>query len=269
MNTARRIAKNTLVMIIGDIAGKILTLIYIIYAARYFQAEGFGTLSFALAFTAMFGIFSDIGFYELIVIEVARRKQLARKYIGYVTPLKVVVVTLVFGVMCLIVNLMGYSTQTVKIVYIIGLSVVFDAFSAVSNATFQAFEKMEYISIGKILKNSLLLVGVFFIIWRRLGLISFAYVYLLSSIALLVYSIVITAKLFVRPKLEIDSKFWKWLLKRGAPFWASGVFVAIYHDIDKIMLSIMVGDTAVGWYSAAYKLIVCLLYTSPSPRDRG
>jgi len=65
MSTVRRIAKNTLVWFFGDIVGKILSLVFVIYAARYLHAEGYG--SFALAFTGMFGILSDIGFYELIL----------------------------------------------------------------------------------------------------------------------------------------------------------------------------------------------------------
>ena len=66
MSTVRRVAKNTLVWLFGDIVGKILSLAFVIYAARYLHAEGYGILSFALAFTGI-GILSDIGFYELIV----------------------------------------------------------------------------------------------------------------------------------------------------------------------------------------------------------
>ena len=72
MSTVRRVAKNTLVWFFGDIVGRILSLAFVIYAARHLHAEGYGILSFALAFTGMFGILSDIGFYELIVRGVAR-----------------------------------------------------------------------------------------------------------------------------------------------------------------------------------------------------
>jgi len=66
MSTVRRIAKNTLFWPFGEIVGKILSLTFVIYAAKYLHAEGYGILSFALAFTGI-GILSDIGFYELIV----------------------------------------------------------------------------------------------------------------------------------------------------------------------------------------------------------
>jgi len=258
MSTVGRIAKNTVVMFFGEIVGKVLALIFVIYVARYLQAEGFGILSFALAFTGMFNIFSDIGFYELIVREVARNKKLADKYVGSVATLKAIIVTIMFGSMCLAINAMGYPFQIIKIVYIIGLSIVFDAYTMVSNAIFQAFEKMEYISIGKILKNTLLLVGALLIISNGYGLIAFACLYLLTSLVVLIYSLSVMVCYFTKPKLKIDVNFWRWLLKEGVPFWASSVFVAIYHNIDKVMLSMMVGNEAVGFYSAAYKLIASM-----------
>jgi len=259
MSTVRRVAKNTLVWFFGDIVGKILSLAFIIYAARYLHAEGYGILSFALAFTGMFGILSDIGFYELIVREVARDKKLINKYVENIATIKVIIVVAVYGLMCLVINLMGYPTQTIVVVYILGLSIVFDAFAMIFNATFQAFERMEYISLGKILKNSMLLFGALLIISKGLGLVSFAVLYLIASLTLLIYNIIISIRNFTRPpRLRVDLKFWRWLIKEGVTFWATGVFAVLLNNVDKVMLSVMVGDTTVGLYSAAYRLVSTL-----------
>ena len=102
------------------------------------------------------------------------------------------------------------------------------------------------------------LAGVFIIIYGNMGLLAFAYLYLIGSLFIFAYSFTITAMKFARPKFEIDKRFCKWLIKEGLPFWASFVFIKIYYDIDKVMLSMMVGDVVVGWYSAAYRLVVTL-----------
>ena len=258
MSTVRRVAKNTLVWFFGDIVGKILSLAFVIYAARYLHAEGYGILSFALAFTGMFGILSDIGFYELIVREVARDKQKAGKYIGNVIILKSFLVAIMFGLLCATINMMNYPSKTVELVLILGISIAIDAFSVAFHAIFHAFERMEFISLGKILKNAMFLAGVFIIIYGNMGLLAFAYLYLIGSLFIFAYSFTITAMKFARPKFEMDKRFCKWLIKEGLPFWASSVFIKIYYDIDKVMLSMMVGDVAVGWYSAAYRLVVTL-----------
>ena len=60
MNTVQRIAKNTGVLLISQITSYIIGFFLIMYTARYLGAEGFGILSFALAFTGIFGVFSDL-----------------------------------------------------------------------------------------------------------------------------------------------------------------------------------------------------------------
>ena len=80
MNTVQRIAKNTGVLLVSQIASYIIGFFFVMYTARYLGAAGFGILSFALAFTGIFGVFSDLGLSTLTVREAARDKSLARKY---------------------------------------------------------------------------------------------------------------------------------------------------------------------------------------------
>ena len=258
MGAVRRIAKNTVVMIAGQIFGKILSLIFVIYVARYLQAEGFGILSFALAFAGMFHIFADIGFYELTVREVARDKKLAGKYVGNIMVLKVILVTFVFGLICLTINAMNYPILTITVVYIIGLSIVFDAFSVISNAIFQAFESLELITIGTVLRGVLLVIGGIIAIRNGWDILAFASLYLMASLAVFMYSLPLMLVKFAKPKFEIDLDFWKFVLKEGVPFWASAVLTTIFYNIDKVMLSAMIGNEAVGYYSASYRIISTL-----------
>jgi len=94
MNTVQRIAKNTGVLLVSQIASYIIGFFFVMYSARYLGAEGFGInpfkkhlrkmlrISFALAFTGIFGVFSDLGLSTLTAREAARDKSLARKYFG-------------------------------------------------------------------------------------------------------------------------------------------------------------------------------------------
>jgi len=71
------------------------------YTARYLGAEGFGILSFALAFTGIFGVFSDLGLSTLTVREVACDKTLASKYLGNIAVMKIILVVITFGLIAL------------------------------------------------------------------------------------------------------------------------------------------------------------------------
>ena len=157
MNIVQRIAKNTGVLLLSQIVSYILGFFYVVYAARYLGAAGFGILSFALAFTGIFGVFTDLGLRPLTVREVARNKSLAPKYLANVSVMKIILVSITFGLIALVINLLGYPKQTIKVVYLIALSVIFGAFTGMFYSIFQAFEKMEYQSLGQILNSALML----------------------------------------------------------------------------------------------------------------
>jgi len=260
MNTVQRIAKNTAVLLAATIISKVLSFFYVMYTARYLGAEGFGILSFALAFTGIFGVLTDLGLSPLTVREVARDKSSAKKYLNNISVMKAILVTITFALIAIVINLLGYPEQTIKVVYLISLSVVFNSFTGMFYSIFRAFEKMEYQSLGQILNSILMLVGALFAISRGFSVIGFASLYFLISVVALVYSFVISIWKFVKPKTEVDWNFWKLTIKESLPFGLSGIFITIYYWIDSVMLSLMKGNEVVGWYNAAYRLIVILLF---------
>ena len=260
MNTIQRIAKNTGVLLVSQVASYILGFFFVMYTARYLGAAGFGILSFALAFTGIFGVFADLGLRQLTVREVARDKTLASKYLGNIAVMKVILAVITFGLIALFINLLGYPEQTIKVVYLVALSVIFGAFSGMFYSVFQAFEEMEYQSVGQILSSALLLTGALFAISRGVSVVGFASIYFFVSAVVLVYSFVVCVWKFVLPKVEVDRSFWKPTIKKALPFGLSGTFISIYLWIDSVMLSLMKGDEVVGWYGAAYRLVLVLLF---------
>ena len=262
MNTVQRIAKNTAVLLAATIISKVLSFLYVMYAARYLGAEGFGILSFALAFTGIFGVFSDLGLDSLTIREVARDKSLAKKYLNNISVMKAILVTITFALIAILINLLGYPEQTTKVVYLVALSIIFSAFSNMFNSIFQAYEKMEYQSVGHILSSALLLLGALFAISQDFSVVGFAAVYFLVSVIGLGYTFAVSAWKFVLPKIEVDWSFWKPTIKEALPFGLSGIFVNIYFWIDTVMLSLMVpnANEVIGWYNAAYRLVLVLLF---------
>jgi len=75
MNTIQRIAKNTGVLLVSQIASYILGFFFVMYTARYLGAAGFGILSFALAFTSILGVFADLGLRQLTVRKMRETKR--------------------------------------------------------------------------------------------------------------------------------------------------------------------------------------------------
>jgi O-antigen/teichoic acid export membrane protein len=265
LSTVQRIAKNTTALIVAQVASYLLAFFFTMYTARYLGPASFGILSFALAFTTIFAIFGDLGLSSVIIREVARDKSLAPKYLSNITLMKIILVVITFGLIVITINLMGYPEETIKVVYLLGLSAIFTAFTQMFYSIFQAFERMEFQGIGQMLNAALILGGVMLAIKYGLGVVGFASVYTITSIIGLAYGFAVmklklSNSISGTKVIEFDWSFWKLTIKEMLPFGLTSIFVTIYTSINLVMLSLMKGDEIVGWYSAAYRLVLTLAF---------
>jgi len=242
-----------------------------IFTARYLGPLNFGILAFALSFTGIFGVFSDFGLQPLTVREVSRDKSLASKYLANISGMKFVLVFFTFGLISLTIHLLAYPQPTITVVYLVGLSVVFNAFTTMFYSIFQAYEKMEYQSLGQILKATLMFSAAILAINLGFNVTGFAAIYFFVSLVVLIYVYsafrIKFSDLFLiysLKRIEIDWKFWKSTIKEALPFGLSIALVMIFYWIDTIMLSLMKGDQVVGWYNAAYRMVLVLLFIPQS-----
>ncbi|MBI4813293.1 MAG: flippase, partial [Methanobacterium sp.] len=260
MNPAQRLVKNTSVLMVSQILGYVLAFFYSIYSARYLGVEGFGVLSAALAFAGIFSILTDLGLSNLTVREVARDHKLASKYLSNAFALKILLSIATFILIAAIGYLSGYPSEKLYVLYFITLSLILNSFGNIFNAIFQAYEKMEYQSVTQILNNVLMFVGIFLAIGYQLNIVAFAFVYFMASAVSLILTIIICLWKFILPKIEFDFPFWKAMLKEALPIAVSGIFALIAFRVDMVMLEFIKGSVAVGWYSAAYRLMEALLF---------
>ncbi len=260
MSTAQKIAKNTTALFSSQIISYTLLFFASIYMARYLGTEGFGILSLALAISGIYAIFADLGLNTFTVREVSKNKSLSDKYLANISMIKIFLAFLTIFVTYLTVTLVHYPLETSLVIYTVILSVILTSFTGVFNSIFQAHEKMEYQSVSNILNGAIMLGIVWFAVTNNLGLLTFAIIYLISSIIILVYSIVVYLLKFHTSKFEVDLKFWKPTITEAWPFGLSGLFAMIFVWVDSFLLSIMVGNAPVGIYNAAYKIITVLLF---------
>jgi len=260
MTAARTIARSSILLLTGQIVNLGIAAVYAIALARYLGVTGFGLLSIAIAFTAVFAPLTNLGLTTLATREVARDKSLASKYLGNLITIQVALAGGTFCLIALAAHILRYPQETVTLIYILALSVVCASFTNVFYSLFRAFEKMEYESLGLILTAVATLIVIVYGIFAGLGVVWFAFAYLLGSFTVTIYCLVVYGLKFSLPHTEIDVRFWKRIVPDALPFALSGLFATIYFYIDSVLLSVMKGAEAVGWYNAAYRLIMVLVF---------
>lgn len=260
MSVINNIAKNTFVLFISQIIISVFGFFSSILAAKYMGVDGFGVLSLAIAIGAIFGVFSDLGLSTLNTREVARNKRLANTYLSNASVIKLFLAILTFLLLFIFLNLVDYPDIVRIVSYIIILSTIINSFSGLIFSTFQAYEKMEYQALGGILSSALLFIGFLLVIFKGQGVLAFAFVYLIASTITLIYASTILILKFFKFKTEFDLKFSKKMIKEALPLSIALIFAVINFRIDAIILSLLKGSVAVGYYSAPYRLMEFLTY---------
>jgi len=260
VSSAKKIAKNTTALVIGDVISKILSFVLIIYIAKYLGAAGLGKYSFAFAFVGLFGIISGLGIDTLIVRELARDKNKAATFIFNLSVMRLFLSFLMFTLIYVAINTMNYPDSTKMVVYIIGLSIIFNTLAGTFRSVFRASEQMEIDTVITIFERSIVCIGGPLILYLGYGLLALVYIVLLGSFLTLILSMNLAISRIPVKEYKIDWNFWKYALKQAVPLTFIVLFTTIYFQIDSVMLSAMKGDEAVGWYSAASRMTTSLTF---------
>lgn len=264
MNIVQKLVKNTAALLIMQITTMVLSLIFSIYLAKYLGVNYFGKYSFALSFTTLLAIIVDIGFNQITVREISRDKTKLKKIIENTIPIKILLSLIYFISIFVLINLMDYPYDTKVIVYILAVYTILNSFATLFKSVFNAYEMMEYTSLISIFEKVItVFFGILFLI-HGFGLTEIVLLYpFVTSIGIGICLITLSKK-FTNFKIEMDLSFWKYLIMCSIPFGIFSIFITINYRIDTIMLSILKDDSAVGWYNAAYNLVMALQFIPTS-----
>jgi O-antigen/teichoic acid export membrane protein len=253
VRTVQKIAKNTGVIIIGEVIFKLISLFITIYLARYLGIIGFGKYNFVFAYLAFFNIITDLGLQQILVREMARDPLTAPKLIGNAYIIRIILTTFAIVLAIVIMTLMSYPVDMTLYIYIASFTLLFISFSDFYATIFQANLAMEYGVVSKLIFKFLSAGLILYLIFTGGTLTGILLAMVFSEMIKTLLHYYFSRK-FVKPVFEIDFGLWKRLFKESLPLAFTSVIWIIYFRIDVVMLSMMQGDAAVGLYSAAYKL---------------
>lgn len=253
---ARVILKNSGALGLSTALGKVFYLLLFVFIGRHLGPGDFGKFTFALSFTAMFVVLSDLGLNLLTVKEVSKDKSLTQKYLNNLVVFKTFLSLLAFGAVMLLVILLGYPEKTVKIVFLLGLATFLSNISTGLRWVFQAYLKLEYDSALNLAQNILCFGLGYLFLKLGWGIYGIGYSQVLVWVLILISAWVLISRKFSPVKFELDFAFWGKLLKRSFPFALMLVFTGLYLNLDTVLLSFFKGDQAVGLYNAANRLVL-------------
>ncbi|MFH1225457.1 MAG: flippase [Candidatus Diapherotrites archaeon] len=264
---AMDVAKNSGAFVAGRWIGKLLALATVLLLAPYLLPELFGQYSLITAFLGFFLFLNDFGVYSFIVRDISRDESNASHVLGTAFALKGVLSLAAISLAVLSAALLAYPWEIVLLVAIYSLTILIGGLGSVFGIVFntelrvkynvytELIERISYLAIALFVMYALPKEQAMF--WLISGLVVSV---LLSNIArYFFFRRLVSAKPQFKFRPEINLPYWKRLLKQSWPFAFITLCIAIYGRIDIVMLSKMVGESAVGYYSSGYRITDTLI----------
>lgn len=255
----RKIVKNTIVFTGAMLVQKLLSFLYFFYLSSRMSPSTLGGYVWALSFTTLFSIGTDLGLSPVFTREASRRIEDGNKLLRNVLALKLPLIVITAALALLTVMATGGSGD--KVFLVLGAVGVMslDALSLVLWGALRARQNIFYESLS-IIFFQIVVFGFGVIFWETTHKIVLVMAALtlgsLSNVALAAGVLKFKFKYKLAPawNKEIISHF----VKTARAFALAGIFVKIYNAADSVILGYMRGEHDVGIYSIPAKVVTAL-----------
>jgi PST family polysaccharide transporter len=225
-----------------------------VWVARYLGVQQFGIFNYATAFVSLFNPLTTLGLDALVIRSIVREPELKDEILGTTFWLK-----LCGAIVCLLLTvgsifvLRQDDQLTVGLVAILATAGILNAFDTI-DFWFQSQVQSKYTVVAR--NTAFVIIALIKVVLIKIHapLVAFAWA-TLGEVALGATGLIIAYR------FKGYSILWRWslslaktLLTESWPLILSGLTIMIYVRIDQIMLGQMVGDEAVGLYSAATRI---------------
>lgn len=226
-----------------------------VWIARYLGPEHFGLLNYATAFVGLFGAIAALGLQGIVVRDIVRDPEAAPLTLGSAAVLQLVgglaAYLLTLGT---IAHLRPDDALARTVVTILGATMLFKA-SEIAVYWFESRVQSKYtvwVQNGVFLVLTAIKVG---LILLQAPLTAFVWAMVAEAALVGLILMAVMSQLGHGPtRLKATVVRAKTLLKDSWPLVLSAIAVSVYMKIDQIMLGQMIGDEAVGVYSAAVRV---------------
>ena len=230
-----------------------------IFLPRYLGVSAVGQFHLANSLWAIGAIIASFGMDLLVTKEIARDAERTAELVGTSISLRLVLYAASFLGIGIYTHIAGYPTETIQVVYIVGIANLFLQITSAFKSALKGLERMEFISLANIITKALITLSTIIVLLLGYGVIIVA----LVGAAAAVINVFIQGfylKRLQNTRDRFHRKLIPWMLKASFPYMMVYVFLVIYQQVDIVIISLLVDEKNVGWYGSADQLFGTLLF---------
>ncbi|WP_445629882.1 oligosaccharide flippase family protein [Nostoc sp. DSM 114167] len=245
---------NSFSMILNRLVQSVTAFVLTASIARTLGAEALGQYLLAYSYYFIFVGIASQGLKTLFTRELAREPQKTSVYLMSGTCLQLIFSFFSYGALVIVVFLLPYSTKTSIVCYIMGLTIIPFALSNITEAIFQAKEKMHLIAIATVPVYILRLIIMIWAMQLKYGIEYLGAILVFSETLILVIEWIFIARL-VKIKWQIDRDFVLNTIKNARTFFAIEAIAVVIGRIQILILSLLGNEFLVGLFGGITQLL--------------
>lgn len=241
-------------MILNRLAQSITAFVLTASIARTLGAEALGQYLLAYSYYFIFVGIASQGLKTLFTRELAREPQKTPVYLMSGTWLQLIFSFFSYAALVIVVFLLPYSSKTSTVCYIMGLTIVPFALSNITEAIFQAKEKMHLIAIATVPIYILRLIIMIWAMQLKYGIEYLGAILFFSETLILIIEWIFIVPL-VKVQWQIDRSFVFNTIKEARTFFAIEAMAVVSGRIQILILSLLGNELLVGLFGGITQLL--------------
>lgn len=257
MSVGKKIIKNFLSLIVGNVISKLLTFLAFVYIARVLGPALFGKINFVQAISLYFLILTHLGLTLLGTREIAHDRSHVTRYVNEIFTIRLLLSIVSFIILIVFAYLIKLPNDTRMLIVLFGFTLM--PMALYLDWAFKGLELMEYIGICEALKAIILYVLTIILIKNPKGLYLIPLIFIISSFigSAFLFGIYIHRQDHFSMTLSRNSI--KSLIYTALPLGISFIMIQVYYQMGVIILGFVKGDVSVAWYNASYKIVLFII----------
>lgn len=254
MSKVRLAARNAVSLFASDVFDRGASFILYALVARFLGTREFGQIALAVNLFYVFHIFAVLGMKALMTREIASERDNTGRYLLNGSFLLLVSTLVSIGTLWGLVHVLAYAEDTAFVIMFLSLGLIPYSLSAICEATFQAWERMQYIAYTYAAANAAKLLFAVVLLMAGYGLTAVVAVLVGARLLTFILQSWLVFRNIAMPVLSLDFRFCVSMLRKSMTFLGMEGVHTFRRSLNTILLSKFGGEVAVGLYSAARQL---------------
>ena len=257
----KRLLSNTALAFVGNLILKISSTFLFISIGRVLGAEQGGIYNLGITYYSIIFGLSALGLQELLVREVASRRNESGRYLINYLIMRLVLALLFYGLLWAALRwILPYQATSERVILIIALAVFPEAVFGLLQSLFVAYELLTVPTVAAFVNSTFKLIGGIGLLWWTGDLEILVWAVPIGSLLSLIVFIIALPSLWQLVP-QTSSKRWDWEFSKQQLRYTKGfviisLFAVLDFQADTFILSLYLDELAIGLYAAAQTVML-------------